>query len=187
MRHLPLFSIALLLAFASLLWRGDELSVSTELQPMGIAIGTWLYRADDVGTATHKSDKWMGVETCGWSANRAFMACSVTVNDPTKTVKSLSINTYNCTDKSYWHYETIDSGSGGAGPFIAHMTIVGNVWTMYGNLNKKAYRVTHRYLSTSRVVVQIETSGDSIHWVTVAQEEGLKQPVIGMVDLLPPA
>ena len=128
-----------------------------------------------MATADQKASKWTWTEECGWSANRAFMVCSFTMDWSGKVVKSQAISTYNYSDKSYWHYEMFDTENGGADPFIARMTIAGNTWTHSGKADKKTYRVVYHYASPTQVTVRIELSNDNVHWTTLAQGEGIKQ------------
>jgi hypothetical protein len=95
---------------------------------------------------------------------------------PGQKQNSEALTTYNYTDKSYWHYEAFDSGTGGADPFISRMTVTGNTWTYTGKADKKSYRVIYSYASSTNVDVSIELSSDNVHWTKVAQGSGVKQP-----------
>ncbi|GLQ99138.1 hypothetical protein [Dyella mobilis] len=174
MRRATIFASLAAMTLAVPAWSADT-PLPAELQPLDIAAGTWLYHGENLATADQKAGQWTWVEVCGWSANHAFMACSFTMNWPGQVVKSLAINTYNFSDKSYFHYEMFDSQSHGADPFIACMTIAGNTWTHYGSADKKTYRVIYHYVSPTRVTVRIELSDDRTHWTTMAQGEGVKQ------------
>lgn len=156
--------------------RAADTPLKAELQPLDIAAGTWLYHGENVATAGQKAGSWDWKEVCGWSANRAFMSCSFTMHWPDKLVKSQALSTYNYQDKAYWHYEMFDSDGSGADPFIARMTVAGDSWTYYGKADKQIYRVIYRYASASRVSVRIELSSDQVHWTTLSQGEGVKQP-----------
>jgi hypothetical protein len=153
---------------------GSAPTLRPELEPLGIAAGTWLYHGKDKAVAEQKASQWTWLQECGWSANRAFMTCSFTMNSPDGVVKTQSVSTYNYKDKSYWHYEMFDSDASGADPFISRMTIANNTWTNYGKSNKKTYRVVYHYTSPTQVSVLIELTTDNVHWVTVAQGEGVK-------------
>ena len=153
----------------------DESVLRPPLQVLDIAAGKWEYHGELLATADQKAGTWTWSEDCGWSANRAFMACSFTMHWPDKIVKSLAVSTYNFTDKSYWHYEMFDSDGAGADPFISRMTVEKNTWTNYGHADKKTYRVIYQYASPTQVSVRIELSDDSIHWTTLARGEGVKQ------------
>lgn len=150
-------------------------NVPRKLQPLGIAVGTWLYNGEDMATPDQKGGKWKWLEKCRWSDNDAFMACSFIMNGPDAVVKSLAISTYNEGDRSYWHYEAFASGGDGGRPFIARMTVRNNTWTYDGKAADKAYRVIYRYESPLKVTLRIEESRDGVHWMTVARGEGLKQ------------
>jgi hypothetical protein len=153
---------------------GDS-ALRPPLQVLDIAVGKWEYHGELLATADQKAGTWTWSEDCGWSENRAFVACSFTMHWPDKIVKSLAVNTYNFTDKSYWHYEVFDSDGSGADPFISRMTIEGNTWTNFGHADKKTYRVIYRYASPTEVSVRIELSDDSVHWTTLVRGQGVKQ------------
>lgn len=174
MHRIAVFMPLAALTLATVAWSA-EAPIPAELQPLDIAAGTWLYHGENIATADQKAGTWTWLEVCGWSANRAFMTCSFTMNWPDKVVKSLAINTYNFSDKSYWHYEMFDSEGNGSDPFIARMTLLGNTWTHYGKADKKTYRVIYHYATPNRVTVRIELSSDNNHWTTLAQGEGIKQ------------
>ena len=84
-----------------------------------------MYHGETLNTAFGKAGKWTWNEHCGWSKNRMFMVCSFTNDWGGKIVKSLVVDTYNQKDKSYWHYELFNSGSGDK-PFVSKMDISGN-------------------------------------------------------------
>jgi|SRR5579872_867718 len=149
-------------------------SIPPQLQALEIALGKWEYRGQNLPTADQKAGTWTWSQDCGWSANRAFLACSFIMRWPDKIVKSLSVSTYNLADKGYWHYEVFDSDGSGADPFISSMTVQGNTWTNYGHADGKAYRVVYQYESRSKVTVRIELSTDNVHWTTMVQGEGVK-------------
>jgi len=153
----------------------DESILPSQLQALDITVGKWEYHGQSMATPDQKPGTWSWSEDCGWSPNRAFVACSFIMHWPDKIVKSLAVSTYNFADKSYWHYEMFDSDGSGADPFISRMTLAGNMWINYGHADKKTYRVTYRYASSSRVSVRIELSTDNVHWTTLVQGEGVKQ------------
>jgi hypothetical protein len=174
--HQPSTLVALtVLALAGGVSTADAQNVSPKLQPLGIAVGTWLYNGADVATADQKAGKWTWLEECGWADNRAFMACSFVMNGPDKVVKSLAISTYNSGDRSYWHYEAFDSGGDGGRPFISRMTVSGATWTYDGKAGSQTYRVIYHYDSPVKVTLRIEESRDGVHWTTVARGEGRKR------------
>lgn len=175
MRRLSILAALATLIVTAPAWSTGASMPASELRSLDIAAGTWLYHGENMATADQKAGKWTWLEECGWSANRAFMACSFTMNWPEGIVKSLAISTYNRGDKSYWHYEMFDSENAGAAPYIAHMTIAGDTWTYEGKADKKTYRVSYRYASPTQVTVRIELSNDHLHWTTLAQGEGVKQ------------
>ncbi|HEV2270882.1 MAG TPA: hypothetical protein VGR92_15620 [Steroidobacteraceae bacterium] len=175
MHRLPTFAILTALALTGMASRADAQNISRKLQPLGIAVGTWVYHGADMPTAGQKAGKWTWLEKCQWSGNEAFMACSFVMNGPDGVIKSLAVSTYNSTDKSYWHYEAFDSGGDGAHPFIARMTVAGDTWTYDGHSEGKTYRVTYHYESPVEVTLRIEMSADHVHWATVAMGEGHKQ------------
>lgn len=175
MRHLAAFATLMALASAGTASAVGVQNMPGKLRPLGIAVGTWVYHGEDMPTADQRAGRWTWLEKCRWSGNDAFMACSFVMNGPDGVVKSLAVSTYNFTDKSYWHYETFDSGSDGAHPFIARMTVSGDTWTYDGHAAGKRYRVIYHYESPVKVTVRIELSADHVHWVTVAMGEGSKR------------
>lgn len=175
MRRASYFASLIALAAAAAAAGPHAQSLPEELRPLSIAAGTWLYHGTNVATADQKAGSWTWLEQCGWSANKAFMACSFTMNGPDGTVKSLAISTYNADDKSYWHYETFESGSDGGSPFIGRMTVAGRTWTYDGKAGKMSYRVIYHYESATKVTLRIEESNDDAHWTVIAQGEGRKQ------------
>lgn len=175
MRH-TLTSVALtVLAAAAMAATAGAQALAPNLQPLGIAVGTWLYNGEDMATPDQKAGKWKWLETCRWSDNDAFMACSFVMNGAEGVVKSLAISTYNQGDKAYWHYEAFDSGGDGGHPYIASMTVRDNTWTYDGKAGGKTYRVIYHYDSPRKVTLRIELSADGVHWTTVARGEGRKQ------------
>lgn len=175
MHRLPIPALLTALALTGMATSADARSVSAKLQPLGIAVGTWVYHGEDMATADQKAGKWKWLEKCQWSGNQAFMACSFVMDGPDGVIKSLAISTYNSSDKSYWHYEAFDSGGDGAHPFIARMTVSGDTWAYDGHAGGKTYRVTYHYDSPVKVTLRIELSADHVHWATVAMGEGRKQ------------
>lgn len=147
---------------------------ASPLHALAIAVGHWQYHGETLAVAGQKAGSWVWDEDCGWSANQAFMACSFTMNDSGKIIKSHAVSTYNSSDQSYWHYEMFDSDGSGAEPFIARMSIAGNTWTSVGKADHKSYRVIYRYTSPRQVFVAIEMSDDEVHWTMVAHGEGVK-------------
>lgn len=173
MRHVLHFAFLIILASVEAAWATNAKTLPPELEPLGIAAGTWLYHGVNAATADQKAGNWTWLESCGWSANRAFMACSFTMNDPDGVHKSLAINTYNGRAKSYWHYEVFTDD--GDSPFIARMNVSGDTWTYDGKAGKTSWRITYRYESATKVALRIEQSADHVHWTTVAHAEGRKQ------------
>jgi hypothetical protein len=153
----------------------DESALRPQLQALDIAAGKWEYHGETIATPDQKPGTWTWSEDCAWSVNRAFLTCAFVMHWPDKVVRSIAVNTYNFTDKKYWHYEMFDSDGSGGDPFISHMTISGNTWTNYGHADKKSYRVRYQYASPTRVSVRVELSTDHIHWTTLSQGEGIKQ------------
>ncbi len=177
MRYRLILAALTVLALTAAASTADAQNVPPKLQPLGIAVGTWLYKGEDLATADQKAGKWTWWEKCRWSDNQAFMACSFVMNGPEagKVVKSLAISTYNDGDKSYWHYEAFDSGGDGGRPFIARMIVSGGTWTYDGSAGSQTYRVIYHYDSALKVTLRIELSKDGAHWKTVARGEGQKE------------
>ena len=149
---------------------------AAELRPLDVAAGTWLYHGENLAVGDQKAAQWTWQEECGWSSNKAFLACDFVMNNPDKVIKSHAVTTYNYSDKSYWHYEMFDSDGSGADPFIARMTIQGSTWTASGKSDNKTYRVIYHYLSPTRLTISVELSSDEVHWTMLARGEGVRQP-----------
>lgn len=173
MRRVSSFALLVILASVAVARAANAPSLSRELQSLSIAAGTWVYHGVNVATADQKAGNWTWLENCGWSANKAFMACSFTMNGPDGVQKSLAISTYNASDKSYWHYEVFTDD--GENPFIARMTVSGDTWAYDGKAGKTSWRVIYRYESAMKLTLRIERSTDGVHWTTVAHAEGRKQ------------
>src|SRR5580692_11786930 len=58
----------------------DESVLRPPLQVLDIAAGKWEYHGELLATADQRAGTWTWSEDCGWSANRAFMACSFTMH-----------------------------------------------------------------------------------------------------------
>lgn len=155
--------------------------MSPELQPLDEAVGTWVYHGENLQTAYTKAGKWTWDVQCGWSANHIYLICSFVMDWPEGTDHSVSISTYNRLDKAYWHYEVIDDENGSK-PVVSRMTVVGDTWTDTSDnvdANSKTarhYRVVYQYPSPKRVAVKFQISNDGIHWTTLGQGKGVKQP-----------
>jgi hypothetical protein len=173
MRPVPHFALLIILASVAVVRAANAQPPPRELESLSIAAGTWLYHGVNNATADQKAGTWTWLENCGWSPNRAFMACSFTMNDPDGVHKSLAVNTYNDHDRSYWHYEVFTDD--GANPFIARMTVSGETWTYDGKAGKTSWHISYHYESATKVTLRIEKSTDHVHWTTVAHAEGLRQ------------
>lgn len=175
MRYASILVALTVLASPGMASTADAQNVARKLQPLGIAVGTWLYNGQNMATPDQKASKWTWLEKCRWSDNGAFMACSFVMDGTDGVVKSLAISTYNEGDKSYWHYEAFNSGGDGGHPYIASMTVRDNTWTYDGKAGDKIYRVIYHYDSPVKVTLRIELSRDNVHWTTVARAEGRKR------------
>ncbi len=154
--------------------------LSPELQKLDISIGRWIYHGKTMPSATNKGGSWTWNADCRWSGNMVFLECSFTNDWAGKIVKSLVVDTYNGEDQTYWHYEMFATGAKGDKPFVSKMAIHGNTWIEYGQEaargKKIGERIVYRWQSPTRVSVAIEISRDGVHWKTVDQGEGVKQP-----------
>lgn len=154
--------------------------LSPQLQPLNIGVGAWTYHGKDLQTANSKAGDWTWDEKCGWSANRIYLVCSFAMNWPEGPDHSVSISTYNQTDKSYWHYEVLDDYKGNK-PVISRMTVSGNTWidttenVAAGGKNTPHFRVVYQYTSPTRVEVRFQTSSNGMQWTTIGQGVGIKQ------------
>jgi hypothetical protein len=170
-----IWMLAIAPAFAA-----ETSSLSPQLQPLNVGAGTWTYHGKNLQTAYTKAGNWSWNQQCGWSANHIYLVCSFTMNWPEGPDHSVSISTYNQTDKSYWHYEVLDDYKGNK-PVISRMTISGNTWidttenVAANGTTTPHFRVVYQYASPTRVEVKFQTSRDAIHWTTIGQGVGIKQ------------
>lgn len=152
-----------------------------QLQALDVSAGKWIYHGTTVASDKDKAGTFTWNEDCSWSANQNFLMCSFTNDWSGMIVKSMVVDTWNDTDKTYWHYEMFASGASGAKPFISRMHIRDNVWTEYGESEedgkKVHFRIIYRFTSPTRVSVKLESSRDGgAHWTTSAEGMGVKQP-----------
>jgi hypothetical protein len=151
-----------------------------QLKALDVQAGHWIYHGTTAATATDKAGTFTWDEHCSWSANKLFLNCSFDNDWSGQKVQSLVVDSWNDTDKSYWHYEMFAVGGSGAKPFASKMTVAGNTWTEVGeddDTGKKSYdRISYVYSSPTQVTVKIEISPDNTHWKTVVEGTGVKQP-----------
>lgn len=151
---------------------------SPETQKLAVSLGRWVY----TGTAKSRSGKttsWTWKADCRWSGNQLFLECSFNNIWGGRPAESLVVDSYNTTDKTYWHYEMFAGGQSGANPFVSKMTVTGDEWIENGpppTGKRPAERIVYRWLSPTRVTVDIETSTDGTNWTTVDHGVGVKQP-----------
>ncbi len=180
MPHIFKIAFIWILLFAPA-FAADAPPLSPELQTLNKSVGKWIYHGENLQTAYTKAGKWSWEVDCGWSANHVYVLCSFVMHWPEGTDHSVSVSTYNDVDKAYWHYEVLDDEKGNK-PVVSRMTIVGDTWTdatQNADANGKTaplYRVVYQYASSTRVGVKFEISKDAIHWTTLGQGEGVKQP-----------
>jgi hypothetical protein len=154
--------------------------LSSRLQPLDKAVGSWISRGTQLKTPYTKAGMWTWHVDCGWSANRIYFICSFIMQWPEGPDHSLSISTYNSLDKAYWHYEVLDDQRGSK-PVVSRMTVQGNTWTLLSenaNINGKtspSLRVVYRFESPSDVDVVFEMSSGSGHWIKLGSGIGIKQ------------
>jgi hypothetical protein len=158
----------------------DTSTLAPELKALDAQAGKWVYHGTTAATPKDKAGTFTWNEDCSWSANQLFLMCSFDNDWSGQKVRSLVVDTYNDHDKTYWHYEMFASGSSGDKPFISKMTVAGDTWTEYGEDDdggKKSYdRIVYQYVSATQVKVKIEISSDKVHWTTVVEGVGEKQP-----------
>lgn len=150
-----------------------------ELRKLDVSVGRWVFHGKSLKTAFSKAGTWTWHEDCRWSANRLFLECSFDNVWSGKRILSLVVDTYNVTEKTYWHYEFFAAGASGEHPFVSRMTIDGDTWTESGadeHAGKKIdEHILYHFVSPNRVEVEIEISQDGHNWVTIDQGEGIKQ------------
>lgn len=175
---MPRPALLWLLALALPLAVAAQKPLSPELQKLDISTGHWLFQGTSRSARGGPPGHFTWDEHCRWSQNREFLACSFSNVWSGRPIESLVVDTYNPTEKTYWHYEIFANGKGEA-PFISKMTIAGNVWTEYGPPSAGGgpphERITYVWTSPTRVSVKIENTRDGIHWVTADQAVGVKQ------------
>lgn len=178
-------SILFLSIFAAALVNAPALAapkpaLSPELQKLDISVGRWIYHGKTLKTAFSKPGSWTWRGDCRWSANEEFLECSFNNTWSGKLVKSLVVDTYNTEDHTYWHYEVFSNEPHGERPLVTRMRVRNNTWIEYWQEEehgkKVNERVVYRFASPSRVSVAIQRSADGVHWVTLDQGDGVKQP-----------
>ena len=152
-----------------------------ELNALNVQSGHWIYHGTTApAKKSGKSGTFTWDEHCGWSADGLFLMCSFDNDWSGRKIQSLVVDTWNTTDKSYWHYEMYAVGASGASPFASKMTIEGNTWIELGEEHrhgKTTYeRISYVYHTPTRVSVKIEVSRDRKHWKTTLDGNGVKQP-----------
>jgi hypothetical protein len=159
---------------------GDFPALAPQLKALDVQSGHWVYHGSTTDSATGKTGTFTWDEHCGWSADKLFLMCSFDNDWSGDKAQSLVVDSWNAKDQAYWHYEFFAVGETGAKPFASKMTIKDNTWTELGEDDqdgKKSYdRITYRYTSATHVSVSIEVSPDQVHWKSVLQGEGVKQP-----------
>lgn len=154
---------------------------SPEFQKLDVSIGHWMFQGTQAATASRPAQAFTWDEQCDWSSNHLFLECTFS-NDwggRRGKVESIVVDTYNTTDKSYWHYELYSIGQTGKNPFACKMDINGNVWTEYAREaipgKQNGEQIIYTWESPSRVTVEIKTSKDGKTWTTVDKAEGVKR------------
>lgn len=181
MRHLLIaLACAATLGSAPLLASGAQ-EPSPEFQKLDVSIGHWVFHGTQAASATRPAHPFTWDEQCGWSPNHLFLECTFS-NDwggGRGKVESIVIDTYNTTDKAYWHYELYSIGQTGKNPFACKMDINGNVWTEYARDvvpgKQNGERIIYTWAAPNHVKVEIQTSKDGQNWTTVDEAEGVKQ------------
>ena len=158
----------------------DFPALAPQLKALDVQSGHWIYHGTTSDSATGKTGTFTWDEHCSWSANKLFLMCSFDNDWSGEKVQSLVVDSWNDTDKAYWHYEFFAVGGSGAKPFASKMTVTGNTWTEVGEDDdgaKKSYdRISYVYTSPTQVTVKIEVSPDQKQWKTILQGTGVKQP-----------
>lgn len=174
----PLLFVALLVGTPAL--AAGNRALSPELQKLNISVGRWVFHGKTLKTASGKPGSWTWNEDCRWSTDGMFLECSFDNVWSGKAIKSLVVDTYNTKDHTYWHYEMYAAGAGGAHPFVSRMKVQGNTWIEYGQDEEHGKKISERIVyrwnpSGDRVGVEIQSSKDGVHWVTLDRGEGIKQ------------
>lgn len=151
---------------------------SADLQKLDVSLGKWVFH----GTTKDRSGKtgtFTWNEDCQWSPNHLFLECTFSNVWSGKPVESLVVDTYNSTDKNYWHYEFYASGEKGNDPFVSRMEVNGDTWIEHGRDavpgKTTGERIVYNWGPPGHVKVAIETSKDGTHWEAVDQGEGVRQ------------
>lgn len=152
---------------------------TSELRKLDVSVGRWIFHGRSLNTAYSKAGTWTWHENCRWSANRLFLECSFDNVWSGKRVRSLVVDTYNSTDKTFWHYEFFAAGASGKRPFVSRMTIDGDTWVEYSSGQHAGKpvreRIVYRFAPPARVTVSIELSRDGKRWTTIDRGKGVKQ------------
>ena len=157
---------------------GGAAAESPETQKLEVSLGKWVFH----GTTKDRSGKtgtFTWNEDCQWSPNHLFLECMFSNVWSGKPVESLVVDTYNSTDKNYWHYEFYASGEKGNDPFVSRMEVNGDTWIEHGRDavpgKTSGERIVYNWGPPGHVKVAIETSKDGTHWEAVDQGEGVRQ------------
>ncbi|MDE3156613.1 MAG: hypothetical protein KGN76_16045 [Acidobacteriota bacterium] len=151
-----------------------------ELQQLNVALGHWVFHGTSAATPTRPAQPFTWDSHCEWSPNHFYLECQFSNTYVRGKVESLVVNTYNTTDKTFWHYEFFAVGQSGKEPFVSRMDVKDNVWTEYGREaipgKQTGERIIYTWRPPSHVDMKIEISKDGTHWTTVNHAEGVKQP-----------
>ncbi len=151
-----------------------------QLQKLGVSLGHWVFHGTSAATAQHPAQPFTWDAQCDWSPNHWYLECQFSNTYVRGKVESLVVNTYNTTDKTFWHYEFFAVGQSGKTPFVTKMDVTDDTWTEYGREaipgKQTGQRIIYHWTSPTHVDMKIETSKDGKVWTTVNHAEGVKEP-----------
>lgn len=160
--------------------QADGLTPPPELQQLGVALGHWVFHGTSAATNNRPAQPFTWDSHCDWSPNHWYLECAFSNTYVGRKVESLVVNSYNTTDRTFWHYEFFSAGQSGKNPFVTKMDVKDNVWTEYGREaipgKQKGQRIIYTWMPPDRVDMKIETSDDGTTWTTVNHAEGRKEP-----------
>lgn len=160
--------------------RAAGVTPPAELQQLNVSVGHWVFHGTSAATATRPAQPFTWDAHCDWSPNHWYLECAFSNTYVGRKVESLVVNTYNTTDRTFWHYEFFSVGQSGKTPFVTRMDVKNNVWTEYGREaipgKQTGQRIIYTWMPPNRVDMKIETSKDGTSWTTVNHAQGVKEP-----------
>ena len=141
------------------------------LKKLDVFLGTWRAETAKGSGATAVS----ALSTCRWSANGQYLIADQMVNNGGKKTNNLAIYSYNPANDDY----TLSLvGVPGTAPFTIGITYMGDELIYSSNYTangQKTYiRTLNMFNSPSDYIFKVQSSKDSITWVTSVEGRSVK-------------